>query len=63
MAVDGGCQGLGQDVKNVALLLGELFALLHVLSCRSKFGDDTTSSGAQLRVKQQKNYAINHAIP
>ena len=32
IAVDGGSQTAGQDVKHVALLLGELFALVDVLA-------------------------------
>lgn len=32
VAMNGGSQRLGKDVKNVTLLLGKLFALLHILS-------------------------------
>ena len=36
MAMNGRGEGLGQNVEDVALLLGEFLALLHVLSCKNR---------------------------
>ena len=36
VTMDGRGQGLGEDVKDIPLLLGKLLALLHVLSWKHK---------------------------